>query len=101
MNVDPDLEPYTGCFEWEKHLTPVLRNRLALYRMVAADGDASAFALAYARDAWELAQELEDAGDDPAARAEVRALHEMSCYGFWLGADPDDNLLREPKDNLF
>ena len=90
MSIDADLKPYTDLFAWEKHLASNLRARLALYRLVAADGDASAFAMAYARDARELAEQLDDVADDPAARAEVRALYEMDSYPFWLGTDPDD-----------
>lgn len=85
-----DLEPYLGMFGWEQHLSENIRQRLGLYRLVNADPEhAEDFASTYARrfSAGELAEDLEDAGDDLALRAEARALFEMDCYPVWLGDD--------------
>ena len=91
--IDADLESFLGLFAWEKHLTEAMRHQLALSRLVNNDDQSAAeFAFTYVRRVGmgELAEELEDAGNDPAARAEVRAFFEMACQPSWLASGPDD-----------
>jgi hypothetical protein len=98
FDITPDLAPYVNRYRWEQHLTDAQRYRLAWYRSVAAEDEALEGAfyveLQAKREGWEFLDALDDAGDDPVARAEAFYFLHLDSYPFWLGgvteAEGDD-----------
>jgi hypothetical protein len=93
--ITPDLAPFTNRYKWEQHLTGAQRYRLAWYRSVAAEDEAleGEFFVEYQgkREGWEFLDALNDAGDDPVARAEAFYFLHLDSCPFWLGGanEPD------------
>lgn len=89
-DVTPDLAPYVDLCRWEQHLSAAQRYRLACYRAVAAEDDVLEgeffVELQANREGWEFQEALDDAGDDPVARAEAFYFLHLDSYPFWLGA---------------
>ena len=90
-DITPDLAPYVNLCKWEQHLSAAQRYRLACYRAIAAEDDALEgefyVELQAKREEWEFLEALDDAGDDPVARAEAFYFLHLDSYPFWLGAD--------------
>jgi hypothetical protein len=90
-DITPDLAPFSNRYKWEQHLSAAQRYRLALYRSIAAEDDVLEgefyVALQANREGWEFQEALDDAGDDPVARAEAFYFLHLDSYPFWLGAD--------------
>lgn len=90
FEITPALTPFVDHYRWEQHLSDVQRYGLALYRSVAAEEDLEDtffIELQANREGWEFLDALDDAGDDPVARAEASYHLHFDSYPFWLG-DP-------------
>lgn len=101
FEITPDLTPFVDHYRWEQHLSNVQRYGLALYRSVAAEDDLEDIffvELQANREGWEFLDALDDAGDDPVARAEAFYHLHLDSYPFWLGDEVeigDDAALSE------
>jgi hypothetical protein len=88
-DITPDLAPFTNRYRWEQHLTDAQRYRLAWYRSVAAEDDEAEgiffVELQANREGREFLDALDEAGDDPVARAEAFYFLHLDSYPFWLG----------------
>ncbi|CAA9377520.1 MAG: hypothetical protein AVDCRST_MAG93-8932, partial [uncultured Chloroflexia bacterium] len=76
---------------WEQHLNDAQRCRLALYRLVAAEDEAleATFFVEYSanREGGDFLDALDEAGDDPVARAEAFYQLCIDSYPFWLSEE--------------
>ena len=86
---DPDLAPFLGAYEWERHLDTKTLEALALHRLVAeAEGYGEfghSLSLANIWSSSSFQSDLEKAGDDPVARAYLYCDAEIEAYPFTLG----------------
>lgn len=87
-----ELEGYLDFWGWEEYLSDKARHRLAVTRSQCAPEHDNAFAmaLASAQASPEFHDALREAGDDKAARAAVRAQHEIDCYPFRIDWEDDE-----------
>lgn len=87
--ITPNSAPFINRYKWERQLTDAQRYRLAWYRSVAAeDGEVEGVFfvdLQVNREGGGFLDALDEAGDDPLARAEAFFHLHLDSYPFWLG----------------
>ena len=88
FEITPELAPFVNHYSWEQNLSDVQRYGLALYRSIAAKDDLEDILFIELQancEDWEFLDALDEASDDPVARAEAFYYLHLDSYPFWLG----------------